>query len=246
MPSTPSGAIAARSFTYWRRDPRYKAALLVLPVIPVVTLLACFVAGVPLSVSALIPLPLIVLLLSWSTLHNDIAYDSTAMWAHLAAQTRGVDDRVGRMLPVFAMGVPTVSVGTIVTAWAHGDWTIAPAVFGVSIAILLGGVGVSSLISARFPYPATRPGDAPFQQPLVDGSSGADTQAGSILLILLVASPAVTATVFQLLGIAGPWNWIALAAGLVAGVAVLVLGIRVGGASFDRRAPELLEFAVRH
>jgi len=246
LPSTPTGAIAARSFTYWRRDPRYKAAFLVLPVIPVVTLLACFVAGVPLTVSALIPLPLVVLLLGWATLHNDVAYDSTAMWAHVAAQTSGVHDRVGRMLPVLAMGIPTVVVGTFVTAWAHGDWMIAPAVFGVSIAILLGGVGVSSLISARFPYPATRPGDAPFQQPLVDGSSGADTQAGSILLILLVAAPAITATVFELLGIAGPWNWIALGAGLVAGLAVLALGIRVGGASFDRRAPELLEFAVRH
>ena len=246
LPSTPTGAVAARSFTYWRRDPRYKAALTVLPVVPVVTLLAAFVAGVPLSVSALIPLPLIVLLLAWSTLHNDVAYDSTAMWAHVAAQTHGVNDRVGRMLPVLAMGIPTVVLGTFATAWAHGDWMIAPAVFGVSIALLLGGIGVSSLISARFPYPATRPGDAPFQQPLVDGSSGADTQAGSVLLILLVAGPAITATVFDLLGFTGPWNWIALGAGLAAGLAMLVIGIRVGGASFDRRAPELLEFAARH
>jgi len=246
LPSTPTGAVAARSFTYWRRDPRYRAALTVLPVIPVVTLLAAFVAGIPLSVSALIPLPLIVLLLAWATLHNDVAYDSTAMWVHVAAQTRGIDDRVGRMLPVLAMGVPTVVIGTAATAWAHGDWMIAPAVFGVAIALLLGGIGVSSLISARFPYPATRPGDAPFQQPLVEGSTGADTQAGSLFLILLVAGPAVTATVFFVVGVAGPWNWIALAAGLVAGLAVLAIGIRVGGASFDRRAPELLEFAVRH
>jgi ABC-2 type transport system permease protein len=246
MPSTPTGAIAARSFSYWRRDPRYQAALAVLPVVPVVTLLACYVAGIPLSVSALIPLPLVVLLLGWATLHNDVAYDSTAVWAHLAAQTRGVHDRVGRMLPVLAMGLPTVIVGTIVTAWAHGDWMVAPAVFGVSIALLLGGIGVSSVISARVPYPATRPGDAPFQQPLVEGASGADIQAGSILLILLVAAPAITATVFEVLGVAGPWNWIALATGLFAGLTVLVLGIRVGGASFDRRAPELLEFAVRH
>jgi ABC-2 type transport system permease protein len=246
LPSTPTGAVAARSFTYWRRDPRYKAALTVLPVIPIVVLLACWVAGIPLSVSALIPLPLVVLLLAWATLHNDVAYDSTAMWVHVAAQTRGLHDRVGRMLPVLAMGLPTVVIGTVATSWAHGDWMIAPAVFGVSSALLLGGIGVSSLISARFPYPATRPGDAPFQQPLVEGSTGADTQAGSLFLILLVAGPAITATVFFVMGVAGPWNWIALAAGLVAGLAVLAIGLRVGGASFDRRAPELLEFAVRH
>jgi ABC-2 type transport system permease protein len=43
-----------------------------------------------------------------------------------------------------------------------------------------------------------------------------------------------------------PWTWLALAAGSFAGVLMLVIGIRVGGASFDRRAPELLEFAARH
>jgi ABC-2 type transport system permease protein len=246
LPSTPVGAVAARSFTYWMRDPRYRAGLAVLPVVPVVTLVSFAIVGIPLSISSLIPLPVIVLLLAWATLHNDVAYDSTGVWSHLAAQIRGVDDRVGRMLPVLAMGILVVLVGTPLTAWAHGDWMIAPAVFGVCSALLLGGIGISSLISARFPYPATRPGDAPFQQPQVPGSTGGATQAGSIFLILLVASPAVTATVFELIGVPGPWTWVALVAGLVAGVLVLVLGIRVGGAVFDRRAPELLEFAVRH
>ena len=246
LPSTPVGAIAARSFTYWARDPRYRAALWVLPVIPVVTVVSFGVVGIPLSISSLIPLPVIVLLLAWGTLHNDVAYDSTGIWSHLAAQTRGVDDRVGRMLPVLAMGVPVVLVGTPLTAWAHGDGLIAPAVLGMCSALLLGGIGVSSVMSARFPYPATRPGDAPFQQPQVPGSTGGGIQFGSLVLILLVASPAIAATVFHLVGMPGPWVWIALVAGVVAGVAALLLGIRVGGAAFDRRAPELLEFAVRH
>ncbi|WP_395638752.1 hypothetical protein [Pseudolysinimonas sp.] len=246
LPSTPVGAVAARSFTYWARDPRYRIALVLLPVIPIVTLSAFAIVGIPLSISSLIPLPIIVLLLAWGTLHNDVAYDSTGIWAHLTAQIRGVDDRIGRMLPVLAMGIPVVLIGTPLTAWGHGDWMIAPAVLGVCGALLLGGVGISSVISARFPYPATRPGDAPFQQPQVTGSSGSGTQAGSLFLILLVASPAIAATVFHVLGVPGPWVWIALVAGLVAGAAVLVLGIRVGGATFDRRAPELLEFAVRH
>jgi ABC-2 type transport system permease protein len=246
LPSTPVGAVAARSFTYWSRDPRYRAALMLLPAVPVVTLLAFWVVGIPLAVSSLLPLPLIVLLLAWGTLHNDVSYDSTGIWSHLAAQIRGVDDRVGRMLPVLAMGIPVVLIGTPLTAWAHGDWFIAPAVLGVNTALLLGGIGVSSLISARFPYPATRPGDAPFQQPQVPGSTGGATQAGSILLILLVAAPAIAATVFHLLGVPGPWVWMALVIGVAAGVLVLVVGIRVGGAAFDRRAPELLEFAVRH
>jgi ABC-2 type transport system permease protein len=250
LPSTPIGAVAARSFTYWARDPRYRAALVVLPVVPVVTLLAMWLGGIPLPIAALVPLPLIALLIAWGTLHNDVAYDSTAVWTHLAANTRGGHDRVGRMLPVLAMGAPVVLIGTPLTAWGHGDWTVAPAVLGVSAAILLGGIGVSSLISARFPYPATRPGDAAFQQPQVPGASGSGIQFWSIMLILLVASPAIVAGIFHLLEVPEfgnlPWTWLALAAGFFTGVLMLVVGIRAGGASFDRRAPELLEFAARH
>jgi ABC-2 type transport system permease protein len=246
LPSTPIGAVSARSFTYWARDPRYRAALVVLPIVPIVTLLATYIAGIPFSISVLVPLPLVVLLLAWGTLHNDLAYDSTALWMHLVAQTRGVHDRLGRLLPVLAMGLPVVLLGTALTAWLFGDWLVAPAVLGVSSAILLGGIGVSSLVSARSPYPATRPGDAPFQQPQVPGASGGGIQAGSILLILLVSAPAVAALVFFVMGVPGPWTWIALASGLGAGLLVLALGIRVGGAVFDRRAPELLEFAARN
>lgn len=250
LPSTPTGAVAARSFTYWSRDPRYRAALVVLPVVPVVTLLAMWLGGIPIPIAALVPLPIVVLLIAWGTLHNDVAYDSTAMWTHLAANTRGVHDRIGRMLPVLAIGVPVVLIGTPLTAWAHGDWSVTPAVLGVSVAILLGGIGVSSLISARFPYPATRPGDAAFQQPQVPGASGSGIQFWSIVLILLVASPAIAAGILHVLDAPEvgnlPWTWLALAAGFFAGAFLLVIGIRVGGASFDRRAPELLEFAARH
>ena len=246
MPATPAGAVAARSFTYWVRDPRYRAALTVLPVVPVVILLATWVAGIPWSIGVLLPLPLVVLLLAWATLHNDVAYDSTALWAHLSAQTRGLHDRVGRLVPVLAMGVPVVLGGTALTAWGYGDWAITPAVLGVAIALLLGGIGVASIFSARFPYPATRPGDDPFQQPFVPGSSGTGVQAGSLFLTVLVAGPAIVALVLGLLGTAGPWYGIALASGLGFGLLVFVVGIRAGGSVFDRRAPELLEFTARH
>jgi ABC-2 type transport system permease protein len=248
LPSTPIGAVAARSFTYWSRDPRYRTALVVLPVIPVVTLLAMWIGGIPLSIAVLVPLPLVVLLLAWGTLHNDVALDSTALWTQLAAHTRGMHDRIGRLLPVLLMGLPVVLIGVPLSAWAHGDWMIAPAMFGICGAMLLGGIGVSSLISARFPYPATRPGDAPFQQPQVPGASGSGIQFWSLVLILVVASPAIAATVLHLLDLPGPapWNWIALVAGLAAGAFMLVVGIRAGGISYDRRAPELLDFATRH
>jgi ABC-2 type transport system permease protein len=246
LPSTPTGAVAARSFTYWLRDPRYRAALAVLPVVPVVTLLAMWIAGIPLPIASLVPLPIVVLLLAWGTLHNDVAYDSTAVWTHVAAHLRGVHDRVGRLLPVLAMSAPVLALGIPLTAWGYGDPSIVPAMIGVCAALLLGGLGVSSVASARSPYPATRPGDAAFQQPQVPGASGGGIQAGSLALILLVAAPAVASTVLVVLGIAGPWTWVALACGVGLGLLTLLAGIRAGGAAFDRRAPELLEFAARH
>lgn len=247
-PSTPVGAVAARSFAYWSRDPRYRTALVVLPVVPAVTLPAMWLGGIPMSIAVLVPLPIVVLVLAWGTLHNDVALDSTALWTQLAAHTRGVHDRIGRMLPVLAIGVVVVLVGVPLTAWAHGDWRITPAMFGVCGAVLLGGIGVSSLVSARFLYPATRPGDPPFQQPQVPGASGSGIQFWSLALILLVASPAVAAMVLHLLGAPGPvsWTWVALVLGLAAGGGMLVAGIRAGAAAYDRRAPELLEFATRH
>ena len=49
LPSTPTGAVAARSFSYWLRDPRYRTVFAVLPILPIAILGAFAVAGVPSS-----------------------------------------------------------------------------------------------------------------------------------------------------------------------------------------------------
>lgn len=246
LPSNPLGAIIARTSTYWRRDPRYFASLFVLPIIPVVMLAAGMVGGVPFRWLVLVPLPVMVLLLAWATLHNDVAYDSTAIWTHVAAQTPGVHDRIGRAVPVFVLGIVLIAIGVPLTAWGFGDWMVVPPLLGVCAALLLGGIGVSSAVSARFPYPAPRPGDRATQHPQVEGANSAGIQAGSLLLILLVAAPALAASGAWFAGVPLPWPWIALAVGIGSGVVALALGIRAGARRFDRRAPELLAFAVRN
>ena len=115
MPSTPTGAIAARSFTYWIRDPRYRAVLGFLPFVPIVILAASFIGGFPLAWASLLPLPLMVTLLALATTHNDVAYDSTAVWTHVAAQTHGSHDRIGRLIPVVVGGLILIAVGTPLT-----------------------------------------------------------------------------------------------------------------------------------
>ncbi|MCS0500573.1 hypothetical protein [Protaetiibacter mangrovi] len=245
FPASPAGAIAARSLTYWLRDPRYRAVYAVLPFILAITLLALWVGGVPFEIAVLVPLPLMTFLLGWSTVHNDVAYDNTAVWQHVAAQTPGADDRWGRAVPVLLWGIVLLAIGIPLTAWGYGDVGIAAPLGGVCAALLLGGIGVGSLYSARFPYAAPRPGDPAWQSPQAATSQGGAAQGMSVLLALLAAAPTfLLAAVWWMHG--GYWGWLTLAAGVLSGAGVLALGVRGGGRSFDARGPELLAFTLRN
>jgi ABC-2 type transport system permease protein len=246
LPSTPTGAIAARSFTYWVRDPRYRSVIGFLPFIPIVILLTGWIVGFPFAWTVLLPLPLMVLIAAVSTTHNDIAYDSTAVWTHVAAQTRGTHDRLGRIVPPIVLGAILIVIGTPLTVLGNGDVRITPVVLGVSLALLFGGVGVASGMSALMLYPVSRPGDPAFQQPQSQAGSGAGAQALALFATALVGAPAIVLAVLWLIDDSIAWNWVALLVGVWAGLIALFIGIRVGGAAFDRRGPELLAFTMQH
>ncbi len=243
MPHGATGAVAARSLTYWVRDPRYWVSIITVPIVPVIVVVALGIAGIPLTYAALIPVPLICLLLGWS-LHNDTAFDSTAVWQHVASGVRGTADRAGRLVPVLIAGVLVIGLGSAVTVFLLDDWRLLPSVVGVSTALLLGGLGIGSITSARFPYPAVKPGDSPFQQPQSTGTVTALVQSITMFGSLLVAAPAIA---FAGLGLFGDpvWHVAAFAAGVGFGVAALAFGIAVGGRMFDRRGPEIVGAAQR-
>ncbi|MET0302756.1 MAG: hypothetical protein ABW040_01780 [Microbacteriaceae bacterium] len=245
LPSTPAGAVAARSITYWLRDPRYAASFPILPLIPIAMLVATWIGGIPFELAVLVPLPTMVAVLAWATVHNDVAYDSTAVWSHIVADIRGADDRFGRIVPALVVGLVMIAIGAPLTALGHGDFGVLPTVLGCSAALLLGALGISSAVSARYPYPAPRPGDGAFSTPQAVFGSPGKTQTYSFLGVLLVALPAmITGALWLVEG--GMWNWASLALGVVLGVSVLSIGIRVGGRSFERRGPDLLAFTVRN
>ena len=243
MPHTATGAVAARSLTYWFRDARYWVSIIMVPIVPVLVIVPLGLAGIPLSYTALIPVPLMCLLLGWS-LHNDTAFDSTAVWLHTVSGVRGAADRAGRVVPVLIAGVLVIGLGSAVTVFVLDDWRLLPPLVGVSTALLLGGLGVSSITSARFPYPAVKPGDSPFQQPQSTGAITALVQSITMFGSILVAAPAIG---FGALGMFDDPAWYAasFAAGVGLGLAVLALGIAVGGRVFDRRGPEILAAALR-
>jgi ABC-2 type transport system permease protein len=244
LPARAGSIIAARSITYWARDPRYLVSIVIIPIVPIIMIVPFLVVGVPLHTLALLPLPVMAIFLGWS-LHNDLAFDSTAIWLHFASGVRGYADRLGRMFPVLLIGIPLIVIGSMISITVYGDWVALPSMVGVSTALFLGGVGLSSYISARFPYPAALPGDSPFQQPQSSGALGGLSQTFGLVGSLLVAAPALVLAWFGLTDDPS-WHVLALYAGVGLGVVALILGVWIGGRVFDRRGPEIMAFAVSH
>jgi ABC-2 type transport system permease protein len=240
-PGTPGGAVAARSLIYWLRDRRYLVNILVIPVAAVLTTVPLLIAGVPPGIVALVPVPLVALFLGWLP-HNDLAYDSTAIWMHIASGVRGVSDRIGRLVPLLLIGIPLLAVLIPIAISQYGRWALLPAMVGVCTSLFLVGLGLSSISSAVSPYAVSRPGESPFQQPQRTGSAGALTQAAVMVGTIALSAPALW------------WGWIALTGdddaatmslwgGVAIGVSVLLIGIGIGSVVFGRRGGRLMEFA---
>ncbi len=245
LPANSTGAVAARSLSYWSRDARYRVALVVVPVVPIVMVLALVVGGAPWLVIAWIPVPVMCLFLAWIT-HNDLAHDGSAYWTHVSSNTSGAADRWGRLAPPLMIGIPLALVGSVVTVMLSGAWQTLPALVGLSMSVLLGGLGVSSVISVAFPYPAVHPGDSPFAQPQAQGNSGERVQAFAFVSTVLLAVPSTLLIVRATQSADPQWYWAALAAGLGLGLLVLVAGVLIGARLMSRRAPELLDFTLRN
>lgn len=242
--SNPTGSIAARSMIYWMRDARYRVPNIVIPIIPFVMLIPLAIVGVPLQILGLLPLPVVALFLGWSV-HNDVAMDSTAFWLHVTSGVRGLADRVGRTIPVILIGAVVIAIGSLITAMIVGTTIQLPSVIGVSTALLLGSLGVSSVTSVSMPYGTVKPGESIFVMPSADEGRAANAQLISFLTSILVAAPAIVCAVLAVT-MSPAWNAIALAVGVGSGVLLLGLGVLIGGRVLDRRGPEILSYALQN
>ncbi|KAM9863861.1 hypothetical protein ACI1US_00210 [Leucobacter sp. BZR 635] len=239
FPARPAPVIAARQLTYWQRDPRYRIALLALPIAPVGVVAAFLVAGADVTLAAALPLPIFMLLLGWSQ-HNDIAMDSTAIWEHVASGIKGWADRAGRLAPILIFGLPAAIIGSSITVTFMGDWRALPAVIGMNVGVLFIATGVASVFSALMPYPATRPGDSPFVQPQWSGSGSGTSQTMSMLVALVLSVAPVWASAAAIADVSFLGNMWALAFGVGFGLVVLIGGVAIGGKIFDKQGPEIL------
>jgi ABC-2 type transport system permease protein len=237
LPATPAGAVTARALTYWLRDPRYSGSLVVVPLLPVLLVFQGSQSGDfgALAVAA----PLAAFLLAWS-ISADVSYDNTAFALHLATGVRGVDDRLGRALACLAFGLPVVLILAVGQHFFTGRWEMLPGQLGLSLGILLTGLGLSSVISARYTVAVPLPGDSPFKKPPGNvGQTMAVQFAGMGILTLLVL-PEAALSIAQLVTGNAAFGWANLAVGPVLGLALFAAGIRLGGRWLDARGPELL------
>jgi ABC-2 type transport system permease protein len=241
LPATPTGAVAARSLTSWRRDPRYLSSVALMLLLPLGLLLPPLSGGSRLWSLAMAPAA--GFMLGWS-MHNDIAYDGTAFWTHVATGVSGRADRLGRLAPT-AMAASVLLPGYACLGCAlTGRWSTWPTLLGVGLGFLLTGFGVASVMSALQPYPVPGPGENPFGAP--PGSSALT------VVLQALAGAAVFVLNLPLLGI-GVWalagqvwrGWLCLGLACVFGSAALIVGSWWGARIYERRAPELLAHLSR-
>ncbi|MGO1315873.1 MAG: hypothetical protein ACTMIR_02385 [Cellulomonadaceae bacterium] len=236
FPATPTGAVAARCLTYWFRDPRYSASVAIVPLLPVIV----YIAGGG-------PGPLLLLIApvtAWAlglSINADISYDNTAFALHVSAGVSGRADRWGRVWAVSVLAVPACLVFSVAATGVAGRWGDLPVVLGLAFGVLGTMLGVSSVVSSSWLYPVPKPGESPFKQPQGSGMASAAIQGVAMLVSLGLWLPFAVPGVVALLTHSAAWAGVTLVAGLATGICVLLLGVRIGARTYERRLPELLQ-----
>lgn len=237
FPGTPTGAIAARALTYWFRDPRYTAGLIIAPVIPLVFMVSSLKTGslVMLDFAGTIA----VFLLVWS-ISSDVSYDNTAFALHVASGVDGVADRAGRALACAVLAVPLGLVYTVAGTAVNNAWAYLPGFLGLTLGLVMSGLGLASVFSAQFTFNVAAPGESPFKSRPGNNFSTVLIQLAGFAGLGALVLPELILVLLALATQQAVLAWIALPVGLVLGALLLVLGIRLGGRLYNRRAPELL------
>ena len=253
MPS-PAAAVAARCLRYWRADPRYLVQAISLVIMPV--LLAVMIAMGRTSIvdagetaslapgrapAVLLAAPVLTALLSGWGLHNDLAFDSTALWTQVSASVRGRDDRLGRIVAAALWQTPVIAVLALGGGAWTGLWRALPAVGGLSAALYGCALAWSSLTGVLLPYEVNAPGDSPMKS-RTSGTAliAALVQMVGMGVIGLAAAPVIAGFAVMALAGAWGWGWPFLAAGVLWGAGAAWAGIAVGGRLLDSRGVRIL------
>ncbi len=237
VPSTPAGAIGARSLIYWGRDARFARQLVLVPLMPL--LLILLASLVQLTWVVYLAAPIVAGLLPL-TLFAVISYDGTAYALHLSSGVRGIDDRTGRAGALLAFALPSIMIVAVVSLGVLDAWADLPAVFGISLGVLLSGLAVVSVSSASIVVPVARSGRNPFAAQAGSGMTSILASYAVTGAALALALPELVLGILALVLHSVPLGWFSLSIGILWGAGSLVLGVRLGGRILDRTGPALL------
>ena len=234
VPATPLGAVVARCLTYWVRDPRYALAVVAVPVFPLLFAVLGMGSGLVLAAG-----PIAGFLLGWSV-SSDVSFDGPAFWVHVAAGVRGGVDRLGRTVAVLLLAVPVVVVMTVACAVLLHRPDAVPALLGCALGTLTTTLGVSAVASALVVYRVRRAGENPFSTQQGATAPAILTQLAGWTAVGVLCAPVNVLTVLAVVGHRTGLGWALLGAGPVLGTALMAAGVRIGGRTLDRTAPDLL------
>lgn len=242
---TPMKAIWARSLMFWFKDPRYSASLLIIVVligIGVVQLVV--IDNNEMSFIAKI-IPVAVAYLIGFSISADLSYDSTGFSLHVTTGVRGIDDRLGRVFALLTWGLPLLVLLTIGMLYGSQALDELATWLGLGIGVLLTGLAVSSVSSARYIYPAPPPGASPMAQP--EGGMGRTmlVQTLGMLAQVLAALPVIVPAVIALVTDSPVWGIVTLMVGVLYGAGLLWAGVKLGGKWYDRALPETYQAIVK-
>jgi len=237
VPTTPTGAVLARSLIYWFRDARQARQLILLPLLPALMLLWWSLFDIEAIGLAIGPVVATILPLS---AFAGLSYDGTAFAAELSAGIRGIHDRVGRALALLCIAMPATIVVQIAVALIIGRGEDLAALLGLSLSTLLISVGVVSVSSARFVVPVARSGRNPFSAQAGAATTSIFASYGVALVTFVLALPILALTIAAIIADAPALGWIALVVGLGLGSAVAVGGVVLGGRVLDASGPAML------
>ncbi len=237
MPSTPTGAVLARSLIYWFRDGRQARQLILLPVLPALMLIwwrLFDIEGIALAIG-----PITASLLPLSAFAT-LSYDGTAFAAELAAGVRGLHDRLGRAIALLMIATPATVIVQVVVAVLIGRTADLPALLGLSLGILLISVGVVSVSSAWLVVPVARPGRNPFSAQAGAATASIFASYAVAIVTVVVALPIAGLAIPALVTGDRALGWLALAAGLTLGGGAAQGGAVLGGRALDASGPAML------
>lgn len=237
LPDGRDSTVMVRTLRYALRDPKTKASWatclgigLLLPVVSSVqgnkTLwTACWAAG-----------------LLGMQMFNQFGQDSSAFWTVVQTISTPRDayrELRGRLLALAAVGVPYVTLVTVGAAAFLDRWPDLPEVLGVALALLGALLGMGALASALFPY--SIPQDSGFKN-VAPGQAGLAWLSilGGVLAGALLCAPVVGPVVWLHVAGGHAWLWLTLPVGVLYGMGLALLGLRLAAPRTAARLPEIL------